>query len=190
MSDMELLESLRRPISVDEYNKMAETGILGRDERVELLDGDVIVVPPHGPPHFSIVLRMGQTLTLGLGKRAFVSVQLPVIMSERSEPEPDITILDKRDDFYASGIPRAPDVLAIVEVADSSLGVDSGKKLKIYAEAGVPEYWIVDVKRGAVLVHREPNDGRYDSVRTHRRGDRLSFAALANETFTVDELIG
>jgi Uma2 family endonuclease len=190
MSDMELLEFLRRPITVDEYNQMAEVGILAPDERVELLDGDVILVPPHGTPHFSTVLRMGHTLTLRLDKVACVSVQLPVIVSERSEPEPDITILDKRQDFYASGIPRTPDVLAIVEVADSSLGVDAGKKLKIYAEAGVAEYWIVDVKRGAVIVHREPCENRYDSVQTHYRGASVAFAALPDEIFTVDELIG
>ena len=190
MSDMALLEVLRRPISVEEYNRMAEAGILAPDERVELLDGDVILVPPHGTPHFSTVLRMGQTLTLRLGERTCVSVQLPVIVSDRSEPEPDIAILGKREDFYASGIPRTPDVLAIIEVADSSLGVDAGKKLKIYAEAGVPEYWIVDVNRGAVVVHRDPSGAGYDSVQTHYRGGRVSFAAFADETFIVDELIG
>src|ERR1700691_3617118 len=93
MSDMELLEFLRRPISVDEYKHQAEVGILGRNERVELLDGDVIVVPPHGLPHFSTVARMGQTITLRLGTRALVSIQLPVMVSERSEPKPDIAIL-------------------------------------------------------------------------------------------------
>ncbi|HEX3549525.1 MAG TPA: Uma2 family endonuclease [Candidatus Elarobacter sp.] len=190
MSDMELLEFLRRPISVDEYNQMAEVGILARDERVELLDGDVIVVPPHGPPHFSTVLRMGQRLTLGLATRADVSVQLPIIVSERSEPEPDIAILAKREDCYASGLPHPPDVFAIVEVADSSLPVDAGKKLKIYAEAGIPEYWIVDVPRGAVIVHRDPVGSLYDSIRTAYRGASVSFAAFPGETFTVDELIG
>ena len=185
-----LLELLPRPITVDEYNKMAETGSLEPDERVELLDGDVILVPPHGTRHFSTVLRMGQTLTLRLGDRACVSVQLPVIISDRSEPEPDIAILRKRDDFYASGIPRAADVLAIVEVADSSLGVDAGKKLRIYAEAGVTEYWIVDVNRGAVIVHRDPSGTGYDSVQAHYRGGRLAFQAFVDETFGVDELIG
>jgi Uma2 family endonuclease len=190
MSDMELLEFLRRPISVDEYNQMAEVGILGRNERVELLDGDVIVVPPHGLPHFSTVARMGQTITLRLGTRALVSIQLPVMVSERSEPEPDITILGEREDFYASGLPRAPDVFAIVEVADSSLPVDAGKKLKIYAEAGVTEYWIVDVRRKAIIVHRDPAGSVYDAVHTAYRGTSVSFAAFPDETFTVDELIG
>lgn len=190
MSDMALLEFLRRPITVDEYNKMAETGILAPDERVELLDGDLIVVPPHGPPHFSTVARMADVLMQRLGPRALVTVQLPLILSDRSEPEPDIAILGRRDDYYASGIPRTPDVYAVVEVADSSLRVDSGKKLKIYAEAGVAEYWIVDVNRGAVVVHRDPSGSGYDSVRTAYRGASVSFAAFADETFVVDELIG
>ena len=190
MSDMALLESLRRPITVDEYNKMADVGILGRNERVELLDGDVIVVPPHGPPHFSTVARMADVLVQRLSARALVTVRLPLILSDRSEPEPDIAILGRREDYYASGIPRTPDVYAVVEVADTSLGIDSGKKLKIYAESCVAEYWIVDVNRGAVIVHRDPSGSGYDSVRTAYRGGELAFAAFPDETFTVDELIG
>jgi Uma2 family endonuclease len=81
-------------------------------------------------------------------------------------------------------------VLAIVEVADSSLGVDAGKKLAIYAEAGVAEYWIVDVSRGAAIVHRDPSGSGYDSVRTAYRSASVSFAAFPDETFTVAELIG
>lgn len=190
MSAMALLEFLRRPISVDEYNQMAEAGILDPDERVELLDGDLIVVPPHGTPHSSTVLRMGHTITLRLSAVALVSIQLPIIVSDCSEPEPDIAVLRLRDDFYAAGIARPPDVLAIVEVADTSLGVDSVKKLRIYAEAGVPEYWIVDVKRGALIVHREPNGVGDDAVRTAYRGARIAFAAFPDETFAVEELIG
>ena len=190
MSDMALLEALRRPITVEEYNRMAETGILDPDERVELLDGDLIRVPPHGPPHYSIVARMANVLMKRLSARALVTVQLPLIVSERSEPEPDIAVVALREDFYASGIPRPPDVYAVVEVADSSLGIDSGKKLAIYAAAGVLEYWIVDVRRGAVIVHRKPNGSLYDSVQTAYRSASVSFAAFPDETFTVDELIG
>jgi Uma2 family endonuclease len=190
VSDMAALEALRRPITVEEYNKMAEVGIIGRGERVELLDGDVIVVPPHGQPHFSVVARISQNLTLRLSERALVTTQLPVMISDRSEPEPDIAILEKREDFYRSGIPRVPDVYAIVEVADSSLPIDRGKKLEIYAEGGVKEYWIVDVRHSAIEVYREPRGAGYDSLQTFRSGALVSFAAFPDDWFTVEELLG
>src|ERR1700724_2486776 len=181
MSDMAALEALRRPITVEEYNKMAEAGIIGSDERVELLDGDVIVVPPQGPPHFSVVARISQLLNLRFGLRALVTTQMPVIVSDRSEPEPDFAVLVWREDFYRSGIPKVPDVYAIVEVADSSLAIDRGKKLAIYAEAGVKEYWIVDVRNAAIEVHREPRGDGYDSLRTFRGGEMISFAAFPDD---------
>jgi Uma2 family endonuclease len=190
MSDMAALEALRRPITVEEYNKMAEVGIIGRGERVELLDGDVIVVPPHGQPHFSVVARISQRLNLRFGLRALVTTQLPIIVSDRSEPEPDIAILAWREDFYRSGIPTAPDAYAIVEVADSSLAIDRGKKLAIYAKAGVKEYWVVDVPHAVIEVHREPRGDGYDSLQTFRSGATVSFAAFPDDQFTVEELLG
>jgi Uma2 family endonuclease len=190
MSDMALLEMLRRRFSVDEYNKMAEAGIFGADERVELLDGDLILAPSQGSPHFSVVARLTKLLTRRFGERALVTAQLPVVVSDNSEPEPDIAILANRSDFYQSAIPRAADAYAVVEVADSSLSLDSGRKLEIYAAADVPEYWIVDVRRSALIVHRGPNGGTYDSVQTFRRGSNVSFAAFPDEMFSVAELIG
>jgi Uma2 family endonuclease len=181
---------MRRPITVDEYNRMAEAGIIATDERVELLDGDLIVVPPQGPSHFSVVARLSQCFTLHFGERALVTSQLPIIVSDRSEPEPDFAVLAWREDFYRSGIPRVPDVYAIVEVADSSLAIDRGKKLEIYAQGGVKEYWIVDVRNAAIEVYREPRAGGYDSLRTVRTGALVSFAAFPDDQFTVEELLG
>jgi Uma2 family endonuclease len=190
VSDMAALEALRRQFTVEEYNKLGEAGVIASDERVELLDGDIIVVPPQGPPHFSVVARMAQRLVLRLGERALVTSRMPVIVSDRSEPEPDIAILARRADFYRSGIPQVPDVFALVEVADSSLAIDRGKKLAIYAEARVEEYWIVDVRHAAIEVYREPRDGGYDSLATFRGDARVSFLAFPDDEFTVDELLG
>ncbi|HEY4440270.1 MAG TPA: Uma2 family endonuclease [Candidatus Elarobacter sp.] len=184
------MEIVRRPITVEEYTKMAERGILDPDERVELLDGDIVVVPPQGEGHFSVVARLNWHLTTRFGKRVLVTVQQPVIVSERSEPEPDIALLFLRDDFYRSGIPRTSDVFAMVEVADSSIRVDRGIKLRIYAEAGVPDYWIVDVKRERIEVYRDPADGVYGSLTTLRRGETVAFLAFPDELFAVEELIG
>ena len=184
------MEMIRRPITVAEYNRMAEVGILDPDERVELLDGDIVVVPPQGPEHASIITRTHEELVRRLERRAIVTSQIPVILSDRSEPEPDIAVLARRDDYYKSALPSAADIRALVEVADSSLRIDRGAKLRIYSEAGIEEYWVIDVKRNVIEVYREPRDGRYESLTTLCPGDDASFLAFPDDVFTVDELIG
>lgn len=184
------LEAVRRHFSVAEYNAMAKAGILRGDERVELLDGDVIVSPPQGPPHFSVVARIADVLRNRLDARALVTAQLPIILSDRSEPEPDVAVLVRREDFYRTALPRPADVFAVVEVASSSLPLDRGRKAGVYARAGIADYWIADVGAGAIEIRRTPDRGTYTDVRVAAHGQSVALLAFPDVTFTVDELMG
>ena len=134
----------RRRFTVAEYYAMAEAGILARDERVELLDGDVIAMPPIGNWHASNVDLFTNTFPAQLHGRAVVRVQNPVRLNDGSEPQPDVMLLRWRDDFYRDGHPGPADVLLLIEVSDSSVDFDRNEKLSAYAAAGIPEVWIVN----------------------------------------------
>lgn len=189
MSDMAIAYT-HRPITVDEYHRMGELGFFAEGERVELLDGELIAMPPMGEAHASAIERLNYLLISRLGERAGVRPQLPARVSRISEPEPDFAIVERRADFHASGHPRPAGTFAFVECADSSLRYDRGKKLAAYARAGIPEYWIVNLVDACVEVYGEPNDTRYAKTRTARAGDAVAFSAFPEIAFDVAELLG
>ena len=147
--------------TVDEYRRMGETGTLAPDARVELIDGEIIDMAPIGPLHSGTVNQLNRLLGEAVGATAVVGVQNPVELSNRSEPEPDLTLLRPRADFYKRALPRASDVLLAIEVADSTLAFDRDDKRSLYARHGVPEYWLVDVNGGRVLTFRDPSGDGY-----------------------------
>ena len=152
----------RRRFDVDAYYRMAETGILSPEDRVELLDGEIIEMAPIGAPHGGKVDRLN-SLVAGLvaDGRVIARVQGPLRLDRRNEPQPDLMLLRPRGDFYESSHPTAADVLLLVEVADSSLAWDRGPKLDLYARHGVPEVWIVDLVGRVVEVCRKPGPQGY-----------------------------
>lgn len=163
---------------------MGENGTLAPDARVELIDGEVIDMTPIGSLHASIVNRLNQLLVLAIGRRAIVSVQNPVELSNRSEPEPDLTLLRVRDDFYRDALPLASDVLLAIEVADSTLVYDRDVKRPLYARHGVPEYWLIDVSGERITVFRDPHGDGY--ARESTPDDPRSVPIGALEGVTVD----
>jgi Uma2 family endonuclease len=149
----------------------AEAGILGRDDRVELIDGEIIDMAPIGSPHAGSVNLIAQAFAAPFGlKRVVVSVQNPLRLDALNEPQPDLMLLRPREDGYRAAHPTAADVLLLVEVADSSLAYDRTTKLPLYARHGVPEIWIVDLAGGAVEVHGHPVAGRFTTERRHGTG--------------------
>lgn len=189
MSDMATLLQ-RRPITVDEYYAMAEAGILKPGERTELLRGEIVTVPPMGEPHRGSVNRLNRILHAHFADRAYVQVQSPVVVLDDSVPEPDVALLEINE--AATGGRRAypADVVALIEVAQTSRAVDMRFKGPLYAEAGVREYWIVDLVDGVIRVHRDPSPVGYRTKFTAGPGERVEFAAFPNEPLEVSEILG
>lgn len=183
------LEYKRRRFTVDEYHAMAAAGVLDEDERVELLDGEIVEMSPIGPPHFSAVTRGMRVIPQRFGDRITFTSQNPVVTDPRGEPEPDLVLLRRRADDYYGALPTAADVLLLIEVSDSSLEKDRRIKLPIYARAGIPEVWIEDLVHDTIEMHRDPGPDGYRSVRVARRGERLSPLAFSDVELAVDELL-
>ena len=180
----------RHKLTVGDYYRMAEAGILGEEDRVELINGEIIDMAPIGVGHASVVSRINKTLVLACGDRAVVSVQNPVRLDEFNEPQPDFAVLQPRTDFYGTQHPGPADVLLLVEVSDTSLRYDSAVKLPLYARAGIAEVWIVDLRRRAVHSYRLPSGDRFTGDSVHRPGDTLHLAATPEIAVGVDDLIG
>ena len=167
---------VRHLLSVHDFHRMGEAGILTGDHRIELIDGGLIDMAPIGSVHAGMVIRLSQWLTRALAGRALVSSQNPVRLDERSEPQPDIAILRNRGDFYQESHPGPGDVLLIIEIADSSLDYDRDVKVPLYARHGVPEVWLVDLNARRVSIYRRPEGGAYQEIL--RPGDAETVAPV------------
>lgn len=175
-------------LNVGEYCRMAETGILAPDARVELINGEIIDMAPLGSKHAACVKRLGKLLNLRLDGTAIVSVQDPLRLSEFSEPEPDVALLKLRDDFYASAHPGPQDTLLVIEVADSSLEYDRDVKLPLYAAHGIPEVWLVDLEGKHLSTYREPSGNKYRQIETPASLDALTPRLLPRLALDLSDL--
>jgi Uma2 family endonuclease len=155
---------LRHRITVDDYYRMSEVGLFAPDARVELINGEVLDMAPMGTRHSSILRRLTPLLQEATGKRAQVSSQLPLRLSKASEPEPDISVLKPRADFYASSHPTGPDCFLVIEVSESTLAYDVKIKAPLYAKHGVTEYWVIDIEQKALRRFAGPKDGDWTDI--------------------------
>jgi Uma2 family endonuclease len=155
----------RHRLSVGDFQRMAEAGIFQEDDRVELIEGEIVDMTPIGSGHAGAVKRLSNLIKLAVGERAIVSTQDPIMLGEDSEPQPDLALLRPRDDFYADSHPGPEDILLIVEVADASLRYDTEVKLPLYARHGIPEAWLVDLVNKRLLIHRSPSPQGYGETR-------------------------
>ena len=171
-----MVASKRRLFTADEYQQMGKAGILHEDDRLELLEGEIVGKVTIGPRHNAAVNRLARHLTLTAGEHAVVQVQGSVRLDLYSEPEPDIALLKPRPDFYASALAGPSDILLVIEVAESSLELDTTLKAELYARSGVSEYWVVDITARSVIVYSLPADGRYQQMT--RRADQQPFAPV------------
>ena len=176
--------------TVDDFYRMGEVGILPPEARVELIDGEVIKMAPIGSGHSGSVEYLGHRLRQGVGDAAFVRTQNPIRLGLRLEPEPDLSVVRPRADFYRRSHPAPADVFLVVEVADSTLTYDRDTKGPRYTQAGIIEYWIVDLANDRLVVHRGPVDGVYQDVRILTREDTVQPLAFPELTIAVTDILG
>jgi len=179
-----------RRIAVDDYYRMGEVGIFRPDERVELLNGRIVEMPPIGPRHSYAVAALNAKLTILLGDRAITFCQGPVRLGRFSEPEPDIVVARGPRERYLDAHPAPADVLLVIEVSDATLRYDRGEKQKAYATAMIPEYWIVDLRHRRIDVYTDPNGNRYRTHTAVPRGHRLAPRAFPTDILDVEEILG
>ena len=184
------IEPTRHSFTVADYYRMADAGIFHQDSRVQLIDGEIVDMPPIGPRHSDSVDRLAETFITRLTGTVRVRAQNPVRLDEHNEPEPDLVLARRREGGYASGHPTSEDILLIVEVADSSAEYDRQTKASLYARFGIPDYWIMDVGREHVLVLRDPTPGGYATTRVYRRGEQVSPLAFPDLSLSIDEILG
>ena len=185
-----MLKTTNHRFSVDDYDRMIDTGVLTENDRVELIRGEILDKMPIGDPHCACVNRLNRFFVQNTGLGAVVAVQNPIRLDD-SQPEPDVAVLQPRDDYYGSRKPRPDEVLLLIEVADSTLEFDRTVKGPLYAEAGIREYWIVNLVDDCIEIHRDPQaDGSYGDVRVARRGERIEVSALPELTVAVSDAIG
>jgi Uma2 family endonuclease len=191
MGVIEPPELLRRHrLTVDEYYRMAEAGVLAPDARVELIEGEIVDMAPIGSRHGSAVKRLNQLLTEAVGASAIVAVQDPVRLGDRSEPQPDLMLLAPRADFYESAHPVAADVLLLVEVSDSTARYDRVIKLPLYARHGIREVWIVDLDNRVLQTFRDPAGEAYTHTTKTTTPGSLSPSLLPGVSIDASRLLG
>ncbi|HEX8721997.1 MAG TPA: Uma2 family endonuclease [Pyrinomonadaceae bacterium] len=184
------IEVNRRSFTVAEYERMGQFGIFSEDARVELVCGEIIDMSPIGERHAACVAILTQLITLRLRLSALVWAQNPVVLDDYSEPQPDLAILKPRGDNYRTSKPTPDDVLLVIEVSDTTLEYDRQVKMRLYARAGIPEAWVVNLPDERIEVYGDPAGGEYRTVRSHARGRRLQSHTLAPLRLSVSKVFG
>ena len=173
------IELVRHRFTVEEYYQMIGAGVFTEDDRVELIEGEIIEMAAIGFHHAACVKRLNRLLSANIGEDVILGVQDPIHLSGTSEPEPDIVLVRARDDFYIEGHPEPEDILLLIEVSETSLGYDFDVKIPLYGKSGILEAWIVDLQRNELLVFTQPADIGYKQQLRLRKGDTISSQALS-----------
>ena len=178
-----------RRFTVEEFQRMGETGILGPEDRVELIEGEIVEMTPVGSRHVWCVMHLDDFFREVIGREFRISVQNPLRV-EGSQPQPDVVLLRRRAGQDTDALPDPSDCLLVVEVADSTVLYDRNVKSRTYARAGIPEYWVVDLPRNAVAVHRSPRGSEYADVEEYGHGQSWTSPALGGREVRVEDVLG
>lgn len=184
------LQIERRLFTVAEYDQMIAAGIFTEQERVELIAGEIVRMSPISMRHAACVTRLTHLLVASLAEQALVSVQNPVQLNNHSEPEPDLAILQPRDDFYENGRPTPTDIFLLIEVAETSLAYDRQQKVPLYAKAGIPEVWIVNTEANQVEMYRQPTPDGYQTQSIANTTQTIAPEAFPQTAVSVARIFG
>jgi Uma2 family endonuclease len=184
------VQIVRRHFNVTEYYRMAAAGVLSENDRVELIEGEIVEMNPIGSRHAACVGRLTEFLGRLVGGEAIVWVQNPVQVNDYSEPLPDVTLLKRRDDFYAQANPQPSDVLLIIEVADSSVEYDRDIKVPLYAGAAIPEVWLVNLPQETIEIYTQPVGDAYREIHLVKRAESLASKSIPNLIIEADLVLG
>lgn len=168
----------RRLFTVDDYHEMTRAGILSEDDRVELIEGEIVVMSPVGSRHAACVDILAELLIRAADQRTAVRVQSPIGLGGSTEPQPDVCVLLRREDAYSESLPQPDDVLLVIEVSDTSLDFDRRVKARLYARHGIRQFWLIDLAGRTVEVHEGPGPDGYDERSVHEGGQRLPVPGL------------
>jgi Uma2 family endonuclease len=179
-----------RRFTAAEYYQMIDAGVFAEDERLELIDGEIVEMSPIGNPHSACVRRLIKLLSQLCSERAIVDAQDPVVAGAAYVPQPDLALLRPRPDFYASQTPTPADCFLVIEVGDTSAEFDRQIKMPRYARGGVAELWLVDLQRDVVVVYQDPVGDAYQHVQAFRRGEAIPLGVAQGERVPVQSILG
>ncbi|MBR8827234.1 MAG: Uma2 family endonuclease [Gomphosphaeria aponina SAG 52.96 = DSM 107014] len=183
------MQLITRKFTIKDYYKMAESGILTENDRVELIRGEIVQMSPIGFKHAASVRKLAIILTKKIGERALVDTQNPIQLDDNSEPQPDVVLLKPRTDFYEARHPQPADIFLIIEVADTTVKYDRDVKIPLYAEANITEVWLVDINNNCVEMYRKPTAHGYQNMQKFTGEESLSILAFPDIIITVNEII-
>jgi Uma2 family endonuclease len=186
-TDTEIIS--RKLFSVEEFQRISEAGIFPPDSRFELIRGEIIEMPNPTRLHSGRVNKLTRVFTMKLGESAIVCIQNPMFIDKMSEPRPDVVICKPLPELFGPFEPDPADVLLLVEISDTSLRYDTKIKSRLYAEVGIPEYWILNIPDGVLQIQTDPMDGEYRRIESFKRGQTITAHMLPGVVFTSDELL-
>lgn len=184
------LEVAKHFFTVKEFERMGEAGIFSEGARLELIEGEIVEMSPIGSRHAGCVLFLSRFLNQAISDIAIVSTQNPIQLDDLTEPQPDIALLRLRDDFYRDSHPNPQDVLLVIEVADTTVDYDRSVKLPLYAQAGIPEVWIINLPAEQIEIYSGPSGKSYQFAKQVKRGEQAQAQTIANLLISADMILG
>ena len=184
------VQTMKYLFTVEEYHQMGQAGILSEDDRVELIEGEIIQMSPIGKIHALFVMRLNRLFSKLFSRYAIINVQNPIYLSEDSEPQPDLTLIQLPLEMYMKSHPKPENIFLIVEVSDTTLDYDQTVKIPLYARAGIREVWLVNLMEEILEVYRNPSPEGYTHIERYRRGQTLSLVAFPDIPILVQDILG